>query len=405
MTTPLASEPMPGDGQVPYMSDLAQLLWERLPEIYGTLDGRDLTWSFKRYLAALADPGGAVSDTYIGVDGDRPLGPATPLPWALTGQDLTNWRSARIARLSSLGDPTQADSTWLPWLAQLVGARLDSAASDAEQRDTIRFATSGWRAGTTSAIEDAARSALTGSRFAKVLQATDGDAPGTPWDLTVVTRASETPNPGAVIDAILRKGVKPAGAVLHTRSYEASWTTLGATRPTWLDWRLAGSWQRIEESGLSYASVPDNLMANPSFETGTTGWTALHSAAFTTVEGGVDGINEARLVASVTGAGLTAAAVIPGILASRDYLYGYSLFSSVALPSVTLTVAWSTAAHAAISTTTVTVTSIPANTWVRISGAHLAPVAAANALPSIDVGTLASGSIVNLDAGLFRLIT
>ena len=402
MTTPLISEPLPGDGQVPYMSALTQLLWERLPEIYATMDARDLTWSFKRYLAAITESGGAVSDTYIGIDGDRPLGPPAPIPWGLTDQDLANWRAARP---SSLGDPQQADSAWLPWLAQLVGARLDPAASDAEQRDTIQFATSGWRAGTTSAIEDAARSALTGSRFAKVLQATDGDAPGTPWDLTVVTRASETPDPGAVIDAILRKGVKPAGVVLHTRSYEASWATLEATRPTWLDWRLAGTWQRIEESGLSYASVPDNLMVNPSFETGTTGWSALHSAAFTTVEGGVDGVDEARLVASVTGAGLVAAAVIPGILASRDYLYGYSLFSSVALANVVLSVAWTTAAHAAISTSTVTITSVPANTWVRVSGVHLAPVAAANALPSIDVGTLASGSIVNLDAGLFRLIT
>jgi hypothetical protein len=405
VTTPLTSEPVPGDGQVPFMSQITQLIWQRLPEVYATMDARDLTWTFKRYLAATTDPGGAVSDTYIGIDGDRPVGPATPIPWGMIDQELANWQAARISRLSSLGDPMQADSTWLPWLAQLVGARLDPAASDAEQRDTIAFATSGWRAGTTSAIEDAARSALTGSRFAKCLQATAGDTAGGPWDLTVVTRASETPDPGAVIDAILRKGVKPAGAVLHTRSYEASWATLAATRPTWLDWRLAGTWQRIEESGLSYASVPDNLMVNPSFETGTTGWSALHSAAFTSIEGGVDGVFEANLVASVTGAGVVAAAVIPGILASRDYLYGFSLLSTVALTNVVLTVAWTNAAHASLGSTTITIPSVAANTWTRVSGQHLAPVAAANALPSIDVGTLASGSVVNLDAGLFRLIT
>jgi hypothetical protein len=404
MTTPLASEPMPGDGQVPYMSILADRLYQRLPEIYRTLDARDSTWTFKRYLGAILEQAGA-GDTWVtGVDGDRPLGPASPVPWGLTSTSLAAWTAARLSRLSSLGDPFQADPAWLPWLAQTVGARLDPAASLAEQRDTIAFATSGWRAGITSAIEDAARSALTGSQYARALLATNGASAGTPWDITIVTRASETPDPSAVLNAVLRKGVKPAGAVLHTRTFSSSWDTLAAVRPTWADWEAAGSWTALEESGLSYAAVPSNLMVNPSFESGTTGWTGLHSATLASVAGGVDGTHMGTITATTGASGITAAAVIGGILTGRNYLFGFSINPATLLASVTMNVAWTTSGGSPISTTTITVTGIAAGTWQRISGQHLAPAGAANALISVDLGSVSSGQVTDIDAGLFRLV-
>jgi hypothetical protein len=253
MTTPLSSEPMPGDGQVPEMSTLADRLYARLPEVYRTMDARDSTWAFKRYIAGLLAVAGQIDDTQDAIEGERPIGPATPEPWALHPDELDAWRAARRSRPSALGDPEQAEAAWLPWLAQLVGAHLDPSASEAEQRDTVRYATSGWRGGTRSAIADAARSAVTGSKFVRVLVHTKvvGSAPvaGTPWDITIVTRTSETPDPDAVLGAVLRKGVKPAGAVLYHYPYAVSWDQRAATYPTWDD-REGVSWTELEEAGL-----------------------------------------------------------------------------------------------------------------------------------------------------------
>lgn len=253
MTTPLASEPMPGDGQVPYMSTLADRLYQRLPEIYRTMDALDGGWPFKRYIAGMLAVAGQIDDTIEAIEGERPIGPASPEPWALAADDLENWRAARQSRPSALADPEQADAAWLPWLAQLVGAVLDPAASEAEQRDTIRYATSGWRGGTRSAIADAARSALTGTKQVSVLVHTKvvgGDiAAGTAWDITIVTKTSETPDVNAVLGAVLRKGVKPAGSVLWHKAFAASWDAVTAAYNTW-DSREGKSWTTIEETGL-----------------------------------------------------------------------------------------------------------------------------------------------------------
>lgn len=253
MTTPLASEPMPEDGQVPEMSALADRLYQRLPEAYRTFDSSDSTWPFKRYLAGMLKVGGQVDDTMVGIDGDRPIGPAQPEPWALHPEELANWRAARLTRPSSLGDPTQAEAAWLPWLAQLVGAVLDPAASEQEKRDTIQFATSGWRGGTRSAIADAAKSALNGTKLVRVMvhTKTSGGSlvAGTAWDITIITRLSETPDVNAVLGAVLRKGVKPAGAVLYHYPATASWSAVTAAHHLWSS-RPGKSWLEIEETGL-----------------------------------------------------------------------------------------------------------------------------------------------------------
>jgi hypothetical protein len=253
MTTPLASEPMPGDGQVPYMSTLADRLYQRLPEVYRTMDALDGGWPFKRYIAGMRAIAGQIDDTIEAIEGERPIGPASPEPWALHADELANWRAARQSRPSALADPEQADAAWLPWLAQLVGAVLDPAASETERRDTIRYATSGWRGGTRSAIADAARSALTGNKTVTVLphkKVSGGTVvDGTAWDITIVTRSSETPDPGGMLAAIVRKGVKPAGAVLWHQAFAASWSAVTAAYPTWST-RPGKSWTTIQETGL-----------------------------------------------------------------------------------------------------------------------------------------------------------
>lgn len=409
MTTPLDSEPMPGDGQVPVSSTLVDRLYQRLPETYRVMDGRDSTWVFKRYLYATLSQAGLVDDMIAEIDGDRPVGPAVPEPWGLQPDELENWRAARQDHVSLLGDPQNAPSDWLPWMAQLVGAYLDPGASLAERRDTISFATSGYRAGTRQAIADAARSALIGSRFVQVLPHTQVDVsgviPGGPWDVTIVTRGSETPDPEEVLGAVVRKGVKPAGVQLWTHSFEASWAAVEAQFPTWLDWNNA-TWQQIEEAGLSYEDVPDNLVVNPSFESGTTGWTALNATTLTQVTGGADSIHAGRATSTTAAshAGLRASAVIAGINDDRDYEFSISLRPHVALVGATLQVDWQTSGGVAISTTTYPITSPTNGQWSRVGMPHTAPTTAARALIRIDLGTVAIGEYAEVDAVLFRLI-
>jgi hypothetical protein len=206
-------------------------------------------WVFLRYLDAALDVPGHLDALFERIVGDRPIGPSSPVPWALSAEDAARWSAERRSRLSELGDPIAADAAWLPWLAQLVGAQLDPQASESEQRDTIRYITSGWRAGTRLAIEDAARSTLTGTRYARLQPHYRPDA-GTPtmWDATIITRVDETPDPATVLGVVLRKGVKPAGMVLWHQTYEATWDVLEAERSTWDDW--SDTWQKIEETGL-----------------------------------------------------------------------------------------------------------------------------------------------------------
>ena len=255
MTTPLDHEPMPDDGLVLFMSTLADRLYHRLPEVYRTMDAADSTWVFKRWLGGVLTSGADVLDAIVAIRGDNPVGPSTPEPWALPADQLAVWRDNRLTRPSALGDPDQAEAAWLPWLAQMVGARLDSAATEEEKRDTIRYATSGWRAGTRSAIADAAKSALTGSRYARVIphmkvNISDDLIDGSAWDIAIVTRDSETPDPALVLGAVLRKGVKPAGAVLWHKSYNASWDDIEAARPQWATGWDPATWTEIEETGL-----------------------------------------------------------------------------------------------------------------------------------------------------------
>jgi hypothetical protein len=253
MTTPLLSEPLPGDGQVPYMSTLVHRLYYRLPEIFRVLDAADSCWTFKRYLAGVLELAGQIDDLINGIAGTDAIGPSAPQPWGLSTSELAVWLANRTQQTSILGDPVAADLAWLLWLGQLVGAQINPAATEQEQRDTIRYATSGYRGGTRQAIIDAAKSALTGTQRVALLlrQKPSGGAimPGTVWDLTIVTRPSETADPAEVLAAVNRKGVKPAGVTLWVYPYEASWADLMADFPLWTD-RNAATWQQQGEAGL-----------------------------------------------------------------------------------------------------------------------------------------------------------
>lgn len=400
------TEPVP-----PAVSDLAHRLYGRLPEVYRRMDV-DQAWLLKRYIHSVTHTAGQVETFIERLLGARPAGPAAPVPWGLVSSDeLARWVQARSAHLSELGDPQLADAAWLPWLASMVGAQLDAAATLPEQRDTIQFATSGWRAGTRGAIADAARSALDGSRYATVMVHTKVTAgalvAGSMWDITIVTRGSETPDPGAVLGAVLRKGVKPAGAVLWTHTFSAGWDVVEALYPTWdPDWEAA-SWTQIEEAGLTYADAPDNLAPNPSFEDGTTGWTAAGGAAVTQQAGGLDAPHVGRLTSgnAVTAATLATTALIGGINDERTYHLSLSVRPHVALPgTAALEVDWHDAGGVLLSTTSVAATAPNGvGEWSRPLSLHLAPVGATQARIRLVAGALPVAEYVDVDAVLFRL--
>lgn len=402
MTTPLASEPLPGDGQVPYMTLLVDRLYHRLPEIHRRMDASDGTWTLKRYLGAMLAYGGAIDDTITRIAGTNAIGPATPEPWALRGEELAQWRANRIRRPSALADPAQADVAWLPWLAQLVGSTLDPSASEQEKRDTIAYATSGWRGGTRSAIADAAKTALTGSKYARIVPhmvpVSGSLNTGTIWDITIVTRTAETPDPNAVLDAVLRKGVKPAGVVLHHAAYGASWDQIEAVFPQWFPHWEGLTWDQLEQAGLVYTAIPNNAVPNPSFEVNTTGWAAGANSSIGRVLGGVDGVAMCRVTTAGAGAGNLVSPDIP-------ITPGTAHFSFSVRPDFTRTVAYTLkfyngATYLAGSDFTQSYPATAADAWFRAGTSIEAtvPATATKMIATVTVTGMGAAELYDVDA-------
>lgn len=211
-------------------------IYGRLEEFRRDADAR-LGYPLLRWLSLLGDQAGEISDLFDRID---------VLPVEDGGDpDAT----------SALTDPTAADAAWLPWLAQFVGVQLDESMTEAEQRDAVRYASSGLRAGTKTGVAAAAKTVLTGGKYAKVYDHAVPNAggtldPGSQWDVTIVTRTSETPDPALVLATVVAKGAKPVGDVLHHQPYSATWAQIEAAFPTWADIEAAGTWRAVEEAGI-----------------------------------------------------------------------------------------------------------------------------------------------------------
>lgn len=215
----------------PPAGPLSGRLYDRLPLLYRDADpGTGFT--LLRFLAAVLGPADAVETL---ADRFDYIGPAE-------GGDGTG--------TSDLVDPQTADEAWLPWLGQLVGVQPNLGLTGQALRDAVGGATAGWRGGTAQAIADAARSALTDTRYVRVYSHSTSTGSGGPWDILLVTRLSETPSSEAVLQAVRDKHAKPAGVRLWHRPYGASWATLQEAYPTWQAWDVAaGSWVTLEETG------------------------------------------------------------------------------------------------------------------------------------------------------------
>lgn len=201
---------------------------------------------------------------YLQLADDAYRDPADPLALplkrylSLTGDELHELRELiELIATGGLGDPYRAPARALPWLAQRGGVTLDPRLTEAEQRDAIAFASSGWRAGNRESIEDAAGLRLEGTRYARFYpHSNDVDPTGTrPWyEGLLITRPSETPDVTAVLLSVDAMGAKPFGVHLYHRAYEASWDVLEAAYPTSDAWdaaasAAAGGWDNLQETG------------------------------------------------------------------------------------------------------------------------------------------------------------
>lgn len=260
---------VPGSGSIPFSDELesfefditTERIYANLPEVFRLVDELQQIPSsgqpLKRYIRGIA---GVHDDIEVLIARINYLDPSERIP-GLISQDWTQYSrrtepegAAPIGTTSDLVDPISADDGWLDWLAQLVGVNLENLIGEQERRDAVQSASSGFRAGSKTAIADAARSALTGSKYVVVYDhSTDdvgGIGTGTQWDVLLITKSTETPDLPAVLEAINRKGAKPAGVILHHRAFEATWDAIEAAFPTWDDIEAAGSWNAIEEVGF-----------------------------------------------------------------------------------------------------------------------------------------------------------
>lgn len=211
----------------PTVSALTDRLYDRLPAVYRDAD-EPQDFPLLRWLSLLVDQAGEVDVLHDRIVPDN------------------------VADLSELADPATADLNWLPWIAQMVGVRLPRDVTGQAARDAVQFASSGYRGGTKAAVADAAKSELTGTRYATIYDhSTDSSVIGAAgeWDVLIVTRTSETPDVAKVLDAVVKKRAKPAGVVLYHRAYTATWGAVQTAFPTWADWN-GKTWGQIQEAGL-----------------------------------------------------------------------------------------------------------------------------------------------------------
>lgn len=205
----------------PVVSEFTELLYDSLPEAL-TYPDAALGWPLLAYLSLEGDVGGGRLLTLLErIDpGRNPSG------------------------LSALLDASQADAAWLPWLAQLRGVKLTPGMTEAAQRTLIGGGSAGYLAGTPASIAAAVQTVLTGTRTVRLSPSSvtlPGD--GAWYDVLVLTRPEETPDPTAVIPAVIAAGAKPAGVVLHAsmlianyahlRDVHGTYTALEAALPTY----------------------------------------------------------------------------------------------------------------------------------------------------------------------------
>lgn len=136
--------------------------------------------------------------TFLGKATASAMGPALRL--ADVGDPDTS-----VTGTAELANPAAAPRTWLAWLGWLVGIDLANI-PDAEKRTAISESSTLQRRGSKRAIIRATQRELTGSKSCRVYANLSGTDP---YEITVVTLTSQTPDSAAALAAAITE--KPAG--------------------------------------------------------------------------------------------------------------------------------------------------------------------------------------------------
>ena len=318
----------------PKYSTTTERLYAKLPDIYRDTDERG-GYQFKKYISSVVDKLGDIDLLIARLEYLSQIELEYQRRYRQRNTEYVHSGrvvgAPKLGQTSDLVDPRSADIEWLPWLGQLVGVRITPAMSPLEARDAIAYASTGYRAGSKDALEKAARAVLSGSRYCIALPHTKVEGgnivPGTVWDLTLLTRAAESPSSYAILQTVNKPTVKPAGVMLYHRTYQASWDALEAALPFWTDWDTQ-TWAQIEQVGLSYKDISGQVHPNPSFEANASGWSATGPATIAREGGGIDGTGQLRVSVNATGAPTV---VGPTFTLTKDeaWVYGFSYQSLV----------------------------------------------------------------------------
>lgn len=157
-----------------------------------------------------------------------------------------------LGATSDLVDPRTANTEWLPWLSQFAGHNINHFATLEDARNAFSDTESNFAAGTIGAIQNAVGAVLTGSKTVRVFPMTTdltkrGEA--TQWDISIVTRTSESPDVSVMEEAVIKRNAKPAGVVFHFHKHQSTWDAVELDNPTWDAWDRK-TWTELEESGL-----------------------------------------------------------------------------------------------------------------------------------------------------------
>lgn len=318
----------------PTYSVTTERLYDKLPDLYKETDANN-DYQFKKYISAVVDYLGDVDLLVARLRYLSQIDLAQQKRYAQKNTIYTHpdrtLGAPPLGSTSDLVDPRAADESWLPWLGQFLGVKITPQMNIFESRDAISYASTGFRAGSKDALEKAVRAVLSGSKYAVALPHTavigGNIVPGTLWDLTILTRNSESPSSEVILATINKPTVKPAGVKLYHRTYQASWDALEASLPFWKDWETS-TWDQIEQAGLSYRNIPGNVMPNPSFEVDANGWNVTGPATLVREPGGSDGTGRLRVSVNGTGAP-TVNSTTFNLTANEAWVWGFTYQSLI----------------------------------------------------------------------------
>jgi hypothetical protein len=242
----------------PTYSVSTERVYERLPEVYRTLDVQN-EWQFKKYISSIVDQLGDIDVLVARLDY---VPPEDRKDWYASGNEYNTYERPTgiedpdlgfdpIYETSDLLDGRTADDAWLPYLGQLIGADLEDVPTADEKRDAIINNYLGFKAGSREALEAAVLSLLTGTKYSRVYPQRTGEggsifATGDQWDVLIVTKPEESPDSATILAKVISEGAKPAGVLLHHLSYTLTWEILEAGLPTWTVIDAQPNWTTIE---------------------------------------------------------------------------------------------------------------------------------------------------------------